>query len=190
MKVMLGWDMNFSIWVSSLTVGVYVALGGLFSAIFNEVVQFFLIWFGALLIPIFGLIETGRLVGHGGAHPQNFPGQDFTHMWSTMGSFQDNPMGVQWIGIVFGLGCDDLDGLLDHRLPGGAARTAAKDLRAAKLAPIIGSFFKMAVPFIVILPGLLGLAVLTDHAGNLIHLVPAERESGSPASIVMMRSCR
>src|SRR6185312_15332341 len=52
MKVVLGWDINFSIWVSSLTVGVYVAAGGLFSAIFNEVLQFFLIWFGALLIPI------------------------------------------------------------------------------------------------------------------------------------------
>jgi len=57
MKVVLGWDINFSIWVSSLTVGVYVAAGGLFSAIFNEVLQFFLIWFGALLIPILGMIE-------------------------------------------------------------------------------------------------------------------------------------
>src|SRR6058998_589248 len=59
MKVVLGWNINFSIWVSSLTVGIYVAAGGLFSAIFNEVLQFFLIWFGALLIPILGLIETG-----------------------------------------------------------------------------------------------------------------------------------
>src|SRR6266852_2223601 len=47
MKVVLGWNINFSIWVSSLTVGIYVAAGGLFSAIFNEVLQFFLIWFGA-----------------------------------------------------------------------------------------------------------------------------------------------
>ena len=54
MKVMLGWDMHFSIWVSSLTVAVYVALGGLLSAIFNEVLQFVLIWLGALLIPIVG----------------------------------------------------------------------------------------------------------------------------------------
>src|SRR5450756_1714201 len=46
MKVVLGWNIHFSIWVSSLTVGAYVALGGLFSAIFNEVLQFFLIWFG------------------------------------------------------------------------------------------------------------------------------------------------
>src|SRR5512140_2354286 len=63
MKVMLGWNIHFSIWVSSLTVGLYVASGGLYSAIFNEVVQFFLIWLGALLIPIFGLIETGGWSG-------------------------------------------------------------------------------------------------------------------------------
>src|SRR6266498_3571364 len=59
MKVVLGWDINFSIWVSSLTVAVYVALGGLRSAIFNEVLQFILIWAGALLIPILGLVEAG-----------------------------------------------------------------------------------------------------------------------------------
>src|SRR6516162_5188499 len=103
MKVVLEWDINFSIWVSSLTVGVYVAAGGLFSAIFNEVLQFFLIWFGALLIPILGLIETGGWNGMVARIQQNFPGQDFTHMWSTMGNFTDNPMGIHWIGIVFGL---------------------------------------------------------------------------------------
>src|SRR5437588_8778994 len=59
MKVVLGWDIHFSIWVSSLTVAIYVALGGLRSAIFNEVLQFILIWAGALLIPILGLIEAG-----------------------------------------------------------------------------------------------------------------------------------
>src|SRR5712672_444601 len=59
MKVVLGWDLNFSIFVSSITVAIYVAAGGLFSAIFNEVLQFFLIWFGALIISIFVLIENG-----------------------------------------------------------------------------------------------------------------------------------
>lgn len=171
LKVMLGWDLNFSIWVSSITVGLYVAMGGLFSAIFNEVVQFFLIWFGALLIPILGLIETGGWSGMVARIHQNFPGQEFTHMWSPMANAADNPMGVQWVGIVFGLGAVlsmgywTTDFLVVQRV------LAAKDLRAAKMAPIIGSFFKMAVPFIVILPGLLGLAVLSDHAGNIIHLV-------------------
>jgi len=55
MQLVLGWDINVSIWLSAGTVAIYVALGGLRSAIFNEVLQFFLIWAGALLIPILGL---------------------------------------------------------------------------------------------------------------------------------------
>src|SRR6201993_5558939 len=58
MKVVLGWDLNFSIIVSSLAVAAYVALGGVRSAIFNEVLQFMLIWGGALLVPILGLVEA------------------------------------------------------------------------------------------------------------------------------------
>ncbi len=160
MKVVLGWDINFSIWVSSLTVAVYVALGGLRSAIFNEVLQFMLIWLGALLIPIFGLIEAGGWSGLQERIARNFSGQDYTHLWRTLGSFSDNPMGIHWTGIVLGLGWVisfgywTTDFLVVQRV------LAAKDLRSAKLAPIIGAAFKMLVPFIVILPGLLGLAVL------------------------------
>src|SRR5499427_1457870 len=173
MKVVLGWDLNFSIFISSVTVAVYVAAGGLFSAIFNEVLQFFLIWFGALLIPILGLIETGGWKGMVARIEQNFPGQDFTHMWRGLGHFENNPMGMHWTGIVFGLamvqsmGYWTTDFLVVQRV------LSAKDIRSAKLAPVIGSFFKMAVPLIVILPGLLGLAVLP------MHLVPAsEAQAG------------
>lgn len=163
MQVILGWNIHFSIWVSSLTVGVYVALGGLYSAIFNEVIQFFLIWLGALLIPILGLIETHGWSGMVARIKHNFPGQDYTHMWGPMLHASQNPMGVQWIAIVFGLGAVlsmgywTTDFLVVQRV------LAAKDLRSAKSAPIIGAFFKMAVPFIVILPGLLGRAVLPFH---------------------------
>src|SRR5436305_10481490 len=73
MEVVLGWSLHFSIIVSSLTVGVYVAAGGLFSAIFNEVLQFFLIWFGALLIPILGLIETHGWSGMVARISKTFP---------------------------------------------------------------------------------------------------------------------
>jgi SSS family solute:Na+ symporter len=114
MKVVLGWNIHFSIWVSSLTVAVYVALGGLYSAIFNEVLQFFLIWLGALIIPIL-------VFGLGGAIACGYWTTDFLVVQRAM---------------------------------------AAKDLRSAQLAPIIASYFKMVVPLIVILPGLLGLAVL------------------------------
>src|SRR2546429_1023263 len=159
MKVVLGWNINFSIWVSSLTVAVYVALGGLRSAIFNEVLQFILIWAGALLIPILGLVEAGGWSNLKLQIAQNASPQ-YTHLWSTLGSFDNNPMGIHWTGIVFGLGFIisfgywTTDFLVVQRV------LAAKDLRSAKLAPIIGAAFKMLVPFIVILPGLLGLAVL------------------------------
>jgi SSS family solute:Na+ symporter len=167
MEVVLGWNLHFSIVVSSLTVGVYVAAGGLFSAIFNEVLQFFLIWFGALLIPILGLIETGGWSGMVARIHQNFPGQDFTHLWGPMKSFADNPMGIHWTGIVFGLGAVQAMGYWTTDFLVVQRVLSAKDIRSAKMAPIIGSFFKMAVPLIVILPGLLGRAVLP------MHLVPA-----------------
>src|SRR5579859_3010518 len=142
MKVVLGWDLNFSMFVSSVTVAIYVAAGGLFSAIFNEVLQFFLIWFGALLIPILGLIETGGWSGMVARIHQNFPGQNFTHMWAPMGAVDKNPMGIYWVAIVFGLGATlsmaywTTDFLVVQRV------LSAKDIRAAKLAPIIGSFSK------------------------------------------------
>jgi SSS family solute:Na+ symporter len=160
MKVVLGWNIHFSIWVSSLTVAVYVALGGLYSAIFNEVLQFFLIWLGALIIPILGMIEVGGWGGLKARIFQQVHSNDYVHLWSTLGTFSGNPMGVHWTGIVFGLGGAIACGYWTTDFLVVQRAMAAKDLRSAQLAPIIASYFKMVVPLIVILPGLLGLAVL------------------------------
>ncbi|HWW14400.1 MAG TPA: sodium:solute symporter family protein [Candidatus Dormibacteraeota bacterium] len=162
MQIVLGWDINFSIWVSSLTVAIYVTLGGLRSAIFNEVLQFFLIWAGALLIPILGLYEAGGWTNLKLQIAQR-TSEQYVHLWSGLGSFTGNPMGIHWTGIVFGLaailsmGYWTTDFLVVQRI------LAAKDIRSAEMAPIIGAGFKMMVPFIVILPGLLGLAVLPER---------------------------
>jgi SSS family solute:Na+ symporter len=159
MKVILGWDLHFSIWVSSLTVAIYVAAGGLLSAIFNEVLQFFLIWLGTLLIPVLGLIECGGWDGMVARITANF-GPGYTHLWSTLGSFEGNAMGVHWTGIVFGWGLAlsfgywTTDFLVVQRV------MTAKDLRSAKMGTVIGAALKMMVPLIVIVPGLLGLALL------------------------------
>ena len=94
-------------------------------------------------------------------------------------------MGIHWTGIVFGLGAVismgywTTDFLVVQRV------LAAKDLRSAKMAPIIGAAFKMMVPVIVILPGLLGLAVLPDHAGR-----PEDAGRSAPASTVTTKCCR
>ena len=179
MKVVLGWDITFSILVSSVAVALYVGLGGLRSAIFNEVLQFVLIWGGALLIPILGLMQAGGFNGLKTRIIANlqstFPDPtSYFHLWRDTGQFAANPMGVHWTGIVFGLGFVisfgywTTDFLVVQRV------LAAHNLRAARMAPIIASFFKMAVPFIVILPGLLGLVLLQNQDGSRRQLVGAD----------------
>ncbi len=196
MKVVLGWNITFSILMSSLAVAVYVGLGGLRSAIYNEVLQFVLIWAGALLVPVLGLVEAGGWRKLVAKIQLNYQHQDYVHLWRDTAHFSTNPMGVHWTGIVFGLGCVisfgywTTDFLVVQRV------LAARDLRAAQMAPVIGSFFKMAVPFIVILPGLLGLVVLHNSNGSLMHLVGENQVSAAnPHSfnevlpLMMVRYC-
>src|SRR5579875_4222354 len=172
MQTVLGWNITFSIWVGAGTVALYVMLGGLRSAIINEVLQFILIWAGAALIPILGLIEAGGWNNLKRQIVANTHSIGYVHMWSTLGHFKSNPMGINWVGIVFGLGAIisfgywTTDFLVVQRV------LSANNLRAAKMAPVIGAAFKMAVPLIVIVPGLLALGVLRDpHTHQLIKLV-------------------
>ncbi|MFL6445339.1 MAG: sodium:solute symporter family protein [Candidatus Sulfotelmatobacter sp.] len=189
MKIILGWDINFSIWVSSVTVAAYVFLGGLLSAIFNEVLQFFLIWLGAIAISVLGLVEAGGWSGMVNRINTRFPGQEFTHLWSGLGSFSDNPMGIHWTGIVLGLGFVisfgywTTDFLVVQRV------LSAQDLRSAKMAPIIGSVFKMALPFIVILPGLLALAVLPEHLVGEAQAVNGAHSYNEVLPLMLARYC-
>ncbi|QEH37286.1 Sodium/glucose cotransporter [Aquisphaera giovannonii] len=179
LHLLLGWNMTLSIWVSSLTVAVYVTLGGLISAVFNEVLQYFLIWFGSLLIPILGLIDAGGWNAMMRKIQENVPiihpsvgNADFRSLWRNLGSFDSNPMGIDWFGMVFGLGlavsfgywCTDF--LQVQRV------IVAKDLRSAQNGTIIGAVLKMLVPLIVTIPGLLGLAVLLNSDGSPVVLVP------------------
>ena len=160
MKVVLGWDINFSIWVSSLTVARLCGAGW---AAFGDLQRS-----AAVRADLAGgAADSDPRPDRGGrlepacsrASHQQLGSGDYTHLWSTLGSFSDNPMGIHWTGIVFGLGFVisfgywTTDFLVVQRV------LAAKDLRSAKMAPLIGAAFKMMVPFIVILPGLLALAV-------------------------------
>src|SRR6202046_4143672 len=172
MQTVLGWNITFSIWVGAATVALYVMLGGLRSAIINEVLQFVLIWAGAAMIPILGLIEAGGWTNLKANIAINVGNNNYTHLWSTLGHFKDNPMGINWVGIVFGLGAIisfgywTTDFLVVQRV------LSANNLRAAKLAPIIGAAFKMAVPLIVIVPGLIALGLHNADGSMVFHLVP------------------
>ena len=189
LKVVLGWDIHFSIWVSSITVALYVMLGGLLSAIFNEVLQFVLIWAGALLIPILGLVEAGGWSGMVARIHQNVQG-NYTHLWGPLGSFTDNPMGIHWTGIVLGLGWVTSFGYWTTDFLVVQRVLAAKNLRAARMAPVIGAGFKMLVPFIVILPGLLALAVLPEKlVGETQALATGAHSYNEVLPLMLARYC-
>jgi SSS family solute:Na+ symporter len=171
MQTVLGWNIWFSILVGAVTVALYVMLGGLRSAIINEVLQFVLIWAGAAMIPILGLIEAHGWTNLKANIAQNVGNANYTHLWTTLAHFKDNPMGVQWTGIVFGLGFVvsfgywTTDFLVVQRV------LSANNLRAAKMAPVIGAAFKMAVPLIVIVPGLIALGLHNADGSMAYHLV-------------------
>ena len=147
--VILGWNLDISIWISAAVIGVYISFGGLLSAIFTEILQFFLIWFGLFLVSVLGIVELGGLDNIMSTLPERMSG-----LWSTAVHAGANEMGVNWIGIALGLGFVlsfgywTTDFLLVQRA------FSAKDLDSARKTPIYASFFKMALPFIVVIGGL------------------------------------
>ena len=157
------WIFHVSIVFSALIVLAYILLGGLSSAIYNEVLQFFLIVAGFSPLVWLGLKNVG------GWHEltKRVP-VAYTHSWAGMGSPQTNPMGVEWFGLVMGLGfvlsfgywCTDF--LVVQRA------MAADSMDAARRTPLIAAVPKMLFPFLVILPGLIAIAVPAEPAPAVV----------------------
>ncbi len=157
----LGWNWDVSMWASALTVALYVTLSGLMSAIFTEIIQFFLIWFGLFLVSVLGILEIG---GPGEVFAR-IP-EAFAKLWSTSGDPTQNGMLVTWGGIVLGLGFVLSFGYWTTDFLVVQRALSAKDLRSARMTPILASFFKMAVPFLVIMGGLIALALARDPSSG------------------------
>lgn len=168
--VLLGWDFTFSVMISGVIVLIYIFLGGLTSAIYNEVLQFFLIVFGFAPLVFLGLKDIGGWSGlvtrlNGVATAQGYQAGAWTHSWQYMSSPSSNPMGVEWFGLAMGLGfvlsfgywCTDF--LVVQRA------MAADSMSAARRTPLIAAVPKMFFPILVILPGMIAIA-LTSHAGT------------------------
>src|ERR1700736_5471643 len=153
------WIFDFAIVISAVVVLVYTFLGGLSSAIYNEVLQFFLIVAGFLPLTYLGLKNVG-----GWAGLKATLGPSYTHPWAGLRDASTNRLGVEWFGLVMGLGfvlsfgywCTDF--LVVQRA------MAAKSMSAARRTPLIGAFPKMLFPFLVILPGLIAIALPTQPA--------------------------
>jgi SSS family solute:Na+ symporter len=153
----LGWNWDVSMLASAATVALYVTLSGLLSAIFTEIIQFFLIWFGLFLVSILGIVEIGGVQEIFKRVPEAY-----SALWSTSGDPASNGMQITWAGIVLGLGFVLSFGYWTTDFLVVQRAFSAKDLRAARMTPITASFFKMAVPFIVILAGLIALILAHD----------------------------
>ena len=153
----LGWNWDASMWISAVTVAVYVTLSGLMSAIFTEIIQFFLIWFGLFLVSILGIVEIGSIQEIFSRIPASF-----NTLWSTSGNPAENGMLIHWGGIVLGLGFVLSFGYWTTDFLVVQRAFSAKDLRTARMTPILASFFKMALPFLVILAGLIALVLAND----------------------------
>jgi len=160
LNIILGWDFDVSIWLAAGIVFVYTYLGGLTSAVYNEVLQFFLIVLGIAPLVYLGLHHAGGIEGI----LQNVDHAKL-HVWKWMSSASTNPMGVDAFSLVFGLGfvlafgywCTDF--LVVQRA------MISKNLNEAQLTPIIAAIPKILMPAIVILPGIIILALQRTTIG-------------------------
>jgi len=186
-NLLLGWSFDVSMIVAALIVLAYIFLGGLTSAIYNEVLQFFLIVFGFAPLVFLGLRATGGWSGLTSKLEQISAARGFapgalTHAWRYMGDSSQNPIGVEWFGLAMGLGfvlsfgywCTDF--LVVQRA------MASENMAAARRTPLIAAIPKVLFPFLVILPGMLALgqgivpakidpatnAALLDSAGHIV----------------------
>lgn len=170
-QTILGWDFTASVFLSAGIVLVYTFLGGLTSAIYNEVLQFFLIVLGFSPLAIMAVYRAGGW----DAMAERVPAV-LTHTWRYTGSAAQNPMGIEIFGLAMGLGfvlsfgywCTDF--LVVQRA------MSARSMSAARRTPVIAAFPKMMMPFIVIVPGIAAMALATMGTGYAI----PQKETGGP----------
>lgn len=161
LNALLGWNYYLALFVTSGIVLAYVLKGGLSSAIYNEVLQFFMIVFGIAPLAYIALKDVGGwagLVAKLQASPQ---GQGALHSWAETGSTA-NPMGVPWYGILLGLGFVLSFGYWCTNFAEVQRALAANSMGAARRTPILGAIPKMLFPAIVILPGMIAFGLTSD----------------------------
>jgi len=176
-RELLGWDYTFSMVLAAVVVLGYIGLGGLTSAIYNEVLQFFLIVFGLAPLVFLGLKSVGGWGALQGALTKVAVGNGYaegamTQSWQHLGDSAANPMGVEWFGMAMGLGfvlsfgywCTDF--LVVQRA------MAADSMTAARRTPIYAAVPKMFFPFLVILPGMIAIALHYTQEGGFLPVKP------------------
>ena len=172
LELVLGWNFHTSVVLSAVIVLAYIFLGGLTSAIYNEVLQFFLIVMGFLPLVLLGLKDMGGWAGLTAkletvATNAGYAAGAWSDSWHHLNAASANPMGVEWFGMVMGLGfvlsfgywCTDF--LVVQRA------MAADSMAAARRTPLLAAIPKMLFPALVILPGMIAIALHVTRGGLL-----------------------
>ncbi len=167
----LGWNFHVSLIVSAAIVLGYTYLGGLSSAIYNEVLQFFIIVIGLYPIVFLALKDLGGWSGlQEGLAPiatsHGYAPDAYTSTWKYTGTAGSNPMGVEWYGIFAGLGFVLSFGYWCTNFLIVQRAMSAKSTTAARNTPLIGAIPKMFIPFLIIVPGIAALVLLNDPASG------------------------
>jgi SSS family solute:Na+ symporter len=167
LQLTLGWPILLGIVVAAAIVLIYITLGGLSSAIYNEVLQFFVILAALIPLTLVGLHDLGGWDGLKDAVSQTKEGGKLLHSWDgTAVGAADNPLGASWIPIVFGLGFVLSFGYWTTNFAEVQRALSAKSLSAARRTPLIGAFPKMLIPAVTIIPGLLALVTIKGLGGK------------------------
>ncbi|MFJ8204692.1 sodium:solute symporter family protein [Micromonospora chalcea] len=171
MQALLGWPLWFAIIVGAVIVLAYITVGGLSGAIYNEVLQFFVIIAGLVPIMVIGLVKVGGVSGLMDAVRDSRLGEAGLHAWEDTGS-TGNPLGAHWLGIVFGLGFVLSFGYWTTNFAEVQRALSARNMSAARRTPIIAAYPKLLIPAVTVIPGLIALVTvkgLGADDGDLVY---------------------
>ncbi|MEV4760673.1 sodium:solute symporter family protein [Micromonospora sp. NPDC049559] len=159
LDALLGWPLWLSIVVGAAIVLAYIGIGGLSSAIYNEVLQFFVILAGLIPITVIGLVKVGGVDGLWDAVRGSKLGEAGLHTWADTGN-SANPLGANWIGLVFGLGFVLSFGYWTTNFAEVQRALSARNMSAARRTPLIGAYPKLLIPAVTVIPGLVALVTV------------------------------
>jgi SSS family solute:Na+ symporter len=159
MRALVGWPLPVSVVVAAVFVLAYITLGGLSSAIYNEVLQFFVIVAGLVPLVVLGLMKVGGPSGLADGVRNSTLGRAGLHTWADTGFGDQNPMQASWLGILLGLGFVLSFGYWTTNFAEVQRGLSAKNTTAARLTPIVAAFPKIVIPLVTVVPGLVALLV-------------------------------
>jgi solute:Na+ symporter, SSS family len=165
LSLMLGWSITTAIFVAAAIVLTYITLGGLTSAIYNEVIQFFIILAALTPLVIVSLIDLGGFGGLSDRIRESALGEPGLHAWEGLGFGGDNPLGANWFATIFGLGFVLSFGYWTTNFAEVQRALSARNMSAAQRTPLIAVYPKIFIPALVVIPGLVALVTI-PHFGT------------------------